>query len=781
MFNVFERSFINNKRQQKQRLVIDDSINETLKNNTIMSHRVLPFILTPVSMAVFLFSSPVSAACKNHDCVCSPSQLKLATPTTEADENGQFPIVLEADDLATEGEDVVRLVGDAEVSQGRQTVVADRLEYYRETERIIANGNVELVSPSGDYLSADSVDVVTSTSIGSLDNAQFKLAKSIQSKDGVDTVQIESRGSADKVYLEGEGFVRLENGRYTNCNEGDDSVVITAKKLELDRLTGVGTARNATLRFQGIPVFYTPYISFPINDERKTGFLIPSFGSDEVSGNVFEFPWYWNIAKNQDATITPRFYTDRGVQLGAEYRLKTRSSSTFIYGEVLPNDNLFDDEDRELIQIKHTQRLAKNLTARINYNDVSDSSYFDDLSNDIALFSATFIPRDLSVNYAHELFDFNVRFNQFELVDADLPTTVEPLERLPAINFNTRFARLDNGIKYGVKWNFTNFESESGVDGKRLAASPYLDYVFESNWGYIKPAVSVNYREFELDEVTAGQEGNPSFTVPAVSIDSGLYFEKEINWFGKEAVQTLEPRLFYAYAPDEDQDDIPLFDTSTVNFNNFDNIFRVNRFFGQDRFADTNQVTVGLTTRVTDQQNGVERIKASIGQVYYLDDLEQSLVSTEGVEEGLGDFLFELRTRGNSPWSTYSFLQYDHENDDIRTASFDLAYEPKDDNRKRVSLGYYLSDLEDQDDIDQIAFNLDWPLTDRWQFSAQERYSFEDSESLYRDIGIEYNACCWKLRFRAQDRVSNRSLDDKRSSFFIELELTALGTIRSGL
>ena len=156
-------------------------------------------------------------------------------------------------------------------------------------------------------------------------------------------------------------------------------------------------------------------------------------------------------------------------------------------------------------------------------------------------------------------------------------------------------------------------------------------------------------------------------------------------------------------------------------------------------------------------------------------------MSTEGVEEGLGDFLFELRTRGNSPWSTYSFLQYDHENDDIRTASFDLAYEPKDDNRKRVSLGYYLSDLEDQDDIDQIAFNLDWPLTDRWQFSAQERYSFEDSESLYRDIGIEYNACCWKLRFRAQDRVSNRSLDDKRSSFFIELELTALGTIRSGL
>ena len=763
MFNVFELGFINKKRQK-------------FKNSA-----TLPVFLTPISMAVFLFSSSVNAACKNHDCACRPSELQFATPTTTPDEDGQFPIVLEADDLATEDEDVVRLFGDAEVSQGRQTVVADKLEYYRESERIVAEGNIELVSPNGDYLSADSIDVVTSTSVGSLDNAQFKLAKSIQSQDGIDTVQIESRGSADKVHLEGEGFIRLENGRYTNCKEGNDSVVVTAKELELDQLTGVGKARNATLRFQGVPIFYTPYISFPINDERKTGFLTPGFGSDEVSGNVVEFPWYWNIAKNQDATITPRFYTDRGVQLGAEYRLRTRSSSTFIYGEVLPNDNLFDDEDRELVQIKHSQQLAPNLTARLNYNDVSDSSYFDDLSNDVALFSATFIPRDLFVNYAHELFDLNIRFNQFELVDADLPSTVEPLERLPEINFNTRFARLDNGIKYGVKWNFTNFESESGVDGKRLGASPYLDYAFESNWGYIKPAISVNYREFELDGVAAGQNANPSFTVPALSIDSGLYFEKDINWFGGDAVQTLEPRLFYAYAPDEEQDDIPLFDTSTVNFNNFDNIFRVNRFFGQDRFADTNQVTLGLTSRITDQQTGVELIKASVGQVYYLDDLEQSLVSNDGVEQGLGDFLAELRTRGNSPWSTYGFIQYDHESDDVRTAGFDVAYEPRNDNRKRVSLGYYLSDLETQDDIDQITFSLDWPLSDRWQFSAEERYSFEDSESLYRDIGIEYNACCWKLRFRAQDRVSNRSLEDKRSSFFIELELTALGTIRSGL
>ena len=773
MFNTFGLNAFNNKRTEM--------LSSRANKNTSLT---MP--LTRVSMAVALLCAPsiVNAACKNEDCVCVPSELQFATPTTQVNEDGQYPIVLEADDVATQGDESVILTGDAEVSQGRQTIVADKLEYYRETERVVANGNIELISPNGDYISADAVDVVTSTSIGSLDNAQFKLAKGISSDNGIDTVQIDSRGSADKVLLQGESFVRLEGATYTNCVEGNDSVLVSAKSLELDRLAGVGTARNAVVKFYGVPVFYTPYLSFPINDERKTGFLTPSFGSDEESGNVIEIPWYWNIAKNQDATITPRFYTDRGLQVAAEYRLRTQTSSTYVYGEVLPDDDLFGD-DRELIRIQHSQQFTKNLSASLNYNDVSDEDYFDDLSNDINLFSATFVPRNLQVNYTHRLFDLTARLNEFEIVDSDIDLDSEPFERLPSVTFNTRFARLENGIKYGVFANYTNFRSETNIDGKRFVFAPYLEQAFESEWGYIKPAVSLNYRSYDLDqtidETVQFLDDTPSFAVPALSIDSGLYFEKDINWFGGNALQTLEPRLFYAYASDEDQDDVPLFDTSQVNFNNYDNIFRVNRFFGQDRFSDSNQVTLGLTSRVIDQNSGVELIKASVGQVYYLDDLEQSLVSDDGVEQGFGDFLFELRTRGNSAWSTYSFIQYDHENDDLRTARFDLAYEPRNDNRKRVSIGYYLSDLEDRDDIDQVTFDLYWPIADRWQFSANERYSIEDSESLFRDVGIEYNACCWKLRLGARERVSNRSTDDKRTSFFLELELTALGSIRTGL
>jgi len=305
------------------------------------ARKSLVFLSVPLFM---LAPMQVNAACKNKSCACQPSEIQFASPTLERNRDGQYPIVLEADDVASEGDDVVTLTGQAEVSQGRQTIVADKLQYFRETERIVANGNIEMISANGDYLSAQDIDVVTSTQIGTLSDAKFKLAKGISSQDGVDTVQIDSRGSAKVINLEGEGLLRLENTSYTNCREGDNSVVVSAKELKLDQLAGIGTARNATIRFKGVPIFYTPYLSFPINDERKTGFLTPGFGSDEESGNIIELPWYWNIAKNQDATITPRFYTDRGAQLGAEYRHRSYTSSTYFYGEILPDDDLFGIE-----------------------------------------------------------------------------------------------------------------------------------------------------------------------------------------------------------------------------------------------------------------------------------------------------------------------------------------------------------------------------------------------------------------------------------------------------
>ena len=247
-------------------------------------------LLLATLAVVLLVSNTAEATCKNHGCACIPSQIQFASPVLTPNEKGEYPISLEADTVDSQGETIVTLTGNAEVSQGRNTIVADQLQYFRDTERVVANGNVEIISETGNYLSGESIDVHVPTQIGQLLNSEFKLARSMSSAGGIDTVSIESRGFAGQIDLEGEGLTRLSNVKYTTCPEGNKDVMLSAGELVLDQISGVGKARNATVRFLGVPVFYAPYLTFPINDERKTGFLSPGFGNDEESGNVFEFP-----------------------------------------------------------------------------------------------------------------------------------------------------------------------------------------------------------------------------------------------------------------------------------------------------------------------------------------------------------------------------------------------------------------------------------------------------------------------------------------------------------
>ena len=756
----------------------------TVLGNIVRSFRVAGSKTSLAFMAVgfgyaFMYSHPVSAACKGVDCACEASVVQFASPSGKPNENGLFPISLEADNMQAEGEDLVLLEGNAEVSQGRQTIVADRLEYYRSSERVVATGNVEMISENGDYLASEAVDVHATTQIGTLNGTSFKLAESIKSADGVDTVSIAARGSADKVNLEGEGLVVLHNGQYTTCAEGKDDVMVYARELELDRISGVGKARDATVRFLGVPIFYSPYLSFPINDERKTGLLIPSFGSDRESGNVVEIPWYWNIAPDQDATITPRYYSDRGMQVAAEYRFASPTSGAEIYGEYLPSDDLYG-ADRDMLSVRYGNRITENLSLRVNYNDVSDPDYFDDLRNDVGLFSASYVPRDARIDYSHDYFSLGIRANEYQIIDERLLNSASPYERKPSVTFSTNLPRGPLDSNFGVYASYTDFTAENRLDGSRTSFVPYVEIPFENIWGFVKPRVSLHHRSYSLNDVAAGVEDSPSFTVPIFSVDTGIYLEKNTSWFGESALQTLEPRLYYVYAPNEDQSDVPLFDTAPLNFNNFNNIFRENRFYGEDRVGDTNQVTVGLTSRIIDNETGDEIVRASIGQVYFLDDLEQNLNAGTVIESGAGDLLAEVRTESANAWTTYAFVQYSHDESEITSASLSFGYEPKDDARKRLSVGYYYSQFGNFG-VDQLTLSATWPLSDRWQVFADERYSLEDSESLYSSLGVEYNGCCWKVRVFGQERLQDRNIEEKRSAIFVELELTSLGRIRTGI
>ncbi|MBX2846920.1 MAG: LPS-assembly protein LptD [Acidiferrobacterales bacterium] len=755
-------------------------------SNKAAFRKIIKRILAPKDVArlillIVIISSlgvkSAFAACENVGCACQPSIIQFASPTMQPGENGKYPIALEADNVEAQGDELVTLSGNAEVIQGRQTIVADELQYYRETDRVVATGNVEIISESGDYISSDSIDVIAPSQIGTLTNTQFKLSGGLTREDGIDTVVVGSRGSAEILNLEGEGITTLENATYTTCPEGNNSVLVKAGFLELDDNAGVGIARNATVRFFGLPIVYLPYISFPINDERKTGLLTPSFGSDRDSGEIIEIPWYWNIAKNQDATITPVYYTERGAQIRGEYRHKSLNSDTLLYAEVLPDDELFG-EDRDLFTIEHYQRFTDNLTGFIEYNDVSDVEYFNDLSNDISRFSASYVPRDVTLAYNSDYLYVSARANQYQIIDSSVSEQNQPYERLPQISFFTKLPDGPLGMEYGVIGSYTDFASDFNVEGSRASLSPYASLPFENLWGYVEPKVSVHTRSYSLSNVEEGQDESPSFTVPVFSLDMGIALEKNTTWLGEDALHTLSPRVFYVYAPNEDQSGVPSFDTRPSTFNSLSGIFRENRFSGEDRIGDMNQVTVGLSTEIIDSNTGDRRLSASIGQLYIIDDLEQNLVEDTVIESGLGDLLAEFRIEGEHAWSAAGFFQYDHDESDLEKINVAVAYRPKSDSRKIVQLAYYVSKNFDSDTAtDQLILSGFWPINDHWSFFANERYSFEDSESLSRTLGFEYDGCCWKVRFISSEGSRSGGLEDKNQYYFVELELNSIGGI----
>ena len=289
-------------------------------------------------------------------------------------------------------------------------------------------------------------------------------------------------------------------------------------------------------------------------------------------------------------------------------------------------------------------------------------------------------------------------------------------------------------------------------------------------------------RSYSLNNIEEGQNDNPSFTVPIFSVDAGITLEKNTTWLGKNALHTLEPRVFYAFAPEENQDDVPDFDTSPVSLNSFGSLFREGRFTGEDRVGDTNQITFGLTSEISDAETGDRRLQIEIGQLYLIDDLEVNLNEGEVIESGLGDFLANFSIQGEHAWSASAFLRYDHDENDIENLSVSVNYRPNNNSRKSIGIDYYIfNNFSDNNQTDQLQIDAFWPITDRWSFFGSERYSFEDSESLSTTLGFEYDGCCWKFRVVGSESTRINGFDDKETGIFVELELNSIGAIQQGV
>ncbi|MGB5705211.1 MAG: LPS assembly protein LptD [Arenicellales bacterium] len=740
--------------------------------------------------------------------VCMPGLIDVPQALRDAPGGNldEQPTAIQADEIETDDGSKITLRGNAQVIQGNRGVYADNIEYDQESYQALASGNVKFYTSNGDEIQADSMNIEVDTFIGNAEQVKIKIVdtnpeylnrrslgfvedysvfapfrnrvdirKQKKSDEEKEKVYYQrARAAGESIQFEGKDFQVLQNAVMTTCADGNEDVTLSAKRIELDHASGIGTAKNMTVRLKNVPIFYFPTVSFPINDERKTGFLFPAIGSETNSGFILEVPYYINIAPQVDATITPRILAKRGVQLYSELRYIAKDTEGSLKAEFLPSDDEFLNEDRYAFGFDHRQTFADDWRAEVDLQEVSDSEYLRDFANNVDIVASSYVPQRARLSRNGEYINFNARVQSVESVNNDIDESSLPFDILPSVNFNLKPQKL-GVFKGGVLTNFTQFDADDGtrVTGSRTRLNPYISAPLEKIYGYIEPRISLYSISYSLDN--AESDSSPSASIPAYSIDSGLTFERLFESGGTPYFQTLEPRLYYLNVPDKsEQNDFPIFDTGENTPSSFGQFFRENRFFGGDRVGDTEQVSLGLTSRIVNDNDGSQRMKLSLGQIFYIADRVISLdPEAEPDTEDTSDFIAELTANLNQDWSLTGFTLWDNQLDDFGVLRFAADYNNS--LRRNASIAY----SEVIGGSEQVNLDFETPLGPRWQLDVQSAYSLEDSDLRAAAIGISYDGCCWAVRTTAQRYLDGAG--EFKDRFLITLELDDLGRIRSGL
>ncbi len=569
---------------------------------------------------------------------------------------------------------------------------------------------------------------------------------------------------------------RLTEVDYTTCEREVPEWRLEARRMKLDHEEQWGEAYHVFLDVLDVPVFYTPYITFPISDRRKSGFLPPTFGSSSDSGFDFKQPYYWNIAPEMDATIAPRILGDRGLLLGGQYRYLAPRGHGQLDAEYLPVDGERDDEARWLVGYSHEQRFAgRRGNLFVRFNRVSDDRYLEDFGSSLAVTSRRFLEQRADLSYGGDRWFGLARVQGFQSVDPTLTEASEPYDRLPQVFFNAYTPRREGGLNLDFLTESGYFDREVGTVGGRIDLKPVLSVPFHTAGSFLLPRLSVEYTQYLLDQAATpdATDETPDRLVPILSVDSGLLFERDLRSFGRSLVQTLEPRFFYLYIPEVEQDDLPVFDTGQYTVS-YGQLFRENRFSGPDRVGDTNQVSLGLVTRFIDRNTGFEHLRAGIGQSYYFADREVTLPGDVVDDDPVSEVVGEVVTRFTNGVSARADVIYDPNESSFDLGLLGVRYFP--DPRTIVNAEYRIRrDIRGlgQTGVEQTDVSLRLPVTRAMSVVGRWNYSLDGDETLEGVGGIEYESCCYAVRTVARRFLSTAD-GEFENEFFIQLELKGL-------
>jgi LPS-assembly protein len=684
-----------------------------------------------------------------------PSPSPARTPALE-------PTELRADSMRSLDPNEIELNGNAEAARDGQHIRADFLRYHSDQNQADAAGNVVVTEQDGSRFTTGELHLNLDTHVGGASAGSYRLFDRA------------GRGDMSRVEFLDQDHTRLFDVRYTTCPEGREAWFLQARQIDLDTGDDTGLARDATLRIFGVPVLYLPAFAFPISDRRKSGFLVPEIGYGSELGAVVAAPYYWNIAPNYDATLTPRWMTERGVQLQSEFRYLGQSLNGKIEAEYLPDDKK-TGENRAAGTFIHNQTFNPYWSAAVNLRGVSDKDYLSDFGDHLSVTSETYLPENAEANYRGSAWTFTARATGYQTVDRTIAPINQPYARLPQLLLNGDSGPTTGGLQYRLESEFDNFDRDIGVVGKRANLSPSIQLPLTRPYGFLTPTVGARYIGYSLEQAPT-PDNHPSVSAPFASLDTGLYFDRTLELGGGSFDQTLEPRLFYLYVPARPQDNLPNFDTSVPDFS-FTNLFRSNRFIGGDRIGDANQYTAALTTRLVDEESGAERFSASIGRIHYFDARTVNLPPGT-VGDASSDIAAEAVVWLPGNWYARTSLQWTPERDQAARQEFFLQYQPAAD--RILNVGYHFV----RDSLDQSDISAEWPLGQHWTLRGRSLYSLRDNENVESVLGIEYRDCCWALRFYATRRLvqtpaGSGALTEQRAGVLLEFELSGLSGARS--
>ncbi len=701
----------------------------------------IPLIL----LAVLLF---LAGDVRAEDWSLCPPQPEL--PQTRLPGEGQGGATdAVADDITVEGTTHV-LTGNVELRKGDRWIGADRIEIDRNEQIAHGEGNV--------YLRTNEYAIFTPRGRIDMESGAFSV-----DQPHLLYPDFHAQGGGSRATRDDAGIARLSDASWSTCPADDEIWHLSAAEIELNPNNRQGTARHASLWFAGVPLMYTPWFRFPIGDERLTGFLPPRVGRSSDSGTEIIVPWYWNIAPNIDATLTPRLLSNRGTQLQTE----TRWLGDLGYWQFdlhhLPEDDMFGD-DRTLTQLRQNGRFAHGLRTDIDLAGVSDDEYFDDLDDPLAIASRTHLQSRADVFWNSYYGNSRLRLQSFRTLDDTIAPQNRPYKQLPQITHRWRRDTLD--YTAGLDAELVRFDRDDSDTASRFRLVQAYTREMETPGWFLRPRLAWDYTVYELDRATTTGPEHIERSLPVASLDSGLVFER----FGEQYRQTLEPRAFYVYVPEDDQDEIPLFDTGRTSFS-FNQLFRERRFSGGDRVGDSNRLSLALTSRLFSRAAGAEVLRASIGAIHHFDDREVTLSGTAPETEDLSDVIAEISARPDEYWRATATAQWDPDAEQTQRHNSRVMFRGA--GGGIVNLAYRFEDERRE----QVDASFAWPINPRWKLLARSNYSLREERWIENLLGGEYENCCWRLRAVARENIdqdSNNELETEHQ-IYIELVLKGLG------